>query len=72
MEIEGEVLKVKKRYTRIQLKDGTIIDLMYQKSDNYIVYNLKKGDWMRAVVEVKNYKLWRMMVVAYFLHIVKP
>ncbi|AZB23578.1 hypothetical protein [Chryseobacterium bernardetii] len=72
MEIEGEVLKVKKRYTRIQLKDGTIIDLMYRKSDNYIVYNLKKGDWMRAVVEVKNYKLWRMRVVAYFLHIVKP
>ncbi|GEJ45995.1 hypothetical protein CRS_26030 [Chryseobacterium sp. ON_d1] len=72
MEIEGEVLKVKKRYTRIQLKDGTILDLMYRKSDNYIVYNLKKGDWLKAVVEVKNYKLWRMRFVGYFLHIIKP
>jgi hypothetical protein len=71
MDIEGEVLKVKKRYTRIQLKDGTIIDLMYRKSDNYIVYNLKKGDWLRAVVEVKNYKLCRMRVVGYYLRIVK-
>lgn len=71
MDIEGEVLKVKKRYTRIQLKDGTIIDLMYRKSDNYIVYNLKKGDWLQAVVEVKNYKLWRMRVVGYYLRIVK-
>ncbi len=72
MEIEGTVLKVRKRYTRIRLADGTKLDLMYRKSDNYIVSELKKGDWLIAVVHVKRYRLWRMRVVGYYLHVVKP
>lgn len=71
MEIEGIVLKVKKRYTRIRLSDGTKLDLMYRKSDNYIVSELKEGEWLRATVAVKKYRLWRLRVVGYFLHVVK-
>lgn len=71
MEIEGTILKVKKRYTRIELDDGTKLDLMYRKSDNYIVSGLKKGDWLQATVRVKKYRLWRMRVVGYYLSKVK-
>lgn len=67
MEIEGTVLKVKKRYTRVQLDDGTKLDLMYRKSDNYIVSDVKKGDYLQASVRVKKYRLWRMRVFGYFL-----
>ncbi|KAA2223063.1 hypothetical protein [Chryseobacterium sediminis] len=71
MEIEGIVVKVKKRYTRIRLDDGSTLDLMYRKSDNYIVSDLKKGDWLKATVTVKKYRLWRMRVVGYYLDKVK-
>ncbi|SHF19229.1 hypothetical protein [Chryseobacterium vrystaatense] len=71
MEIEGTVLKVKKRYTRIRLNDNAKMDLMYRKSDNYIVNHLKKGDWMKAIVKVKSYTIGKRKLMAFHLHIVK-
>lgn len=57
MEIEGIVVYVKKRHTRIKLADKTEIDLFYRKSDNYIVSQLEKGELLKARITVKSIKV---------------
>lgn len=57
MEIEGIVVYVKKRHTRIKLADKTKIDLFYRKSDNYIVSQLEKGELLKAQIKVKSIKI---------------
>lgn len=70
MEITGIVLKVKKRHTRIIMEDGAEIDLVYRKSDNYIVSHLKKGDSLKATVKLNSCKIGDSRFVIFDLCIV--
>jgi len=70
MEIKGIVLKVKKRHTRIILDDGMEVDLVYRKSDNYIVSHFKKGDKLRGDVKFHSCKIGDSRFVIFDLYAV--
>ncbi|KQT20260.1 hypothetical protein ASG31_17680 [Chryseobacterium sp. Leaf404] len=70
MEITGIVLKIKKRHTRIMMEDGAEVDLVYRKSDNYIVSHLKKGDKFRGTVKFNSCKIGDSRFVIFDLFIV--
>lgn len=68
MEITGIVLKVKKRHTRIIMDDGAEVDLVYRKSDNYIVSHVKKGDKFRGSVKFHSCKIGDSRFVIFDLY----